>query len=111
MLVETMKSQRSSQLDPSANGWKCITLFPSAVVSARTKTPTPQMRQPFGRLQPVSSRTIARIFSQTASTVDMAAKTMKRKKIEPQIRPPAIFVKTAAIVSKSRLGPALTSRP
>ena len=45
--------------------------------------PTPQMMLPLTRPQPVSSRTQARMFSNTASTVDMAAKTMKRKKSVP----------------------------
>ena len=72
---------------------------------------TPQTMQPFGRLQPVSSRTQARMFSNTARMVDMAAKTMNRKKRLPQNLPPAMLLKTVAIVSNSRDGPALTSTP
>ena len=73
--------------------------------------PTPQTTQPFGRLHPVSSRTMARIFSQTPSTVDSAANTMNRKNSAPHQRPPAILPNTPAIVSNSRLGPAVTSSP
>ena len=71
----------------------------------------PQTTQPFGRLHPVSSRTMARIFSQTPSTVDSAANTMNRKNSAPHQRPPAILPNTPAIVSNSRLGPAVTSSP
>ena len=39
ILLETIKSQKSSQVVPSANGWKWKTLKPRAVVSARRKTP------------------------------------------------------------------------
>ena len=111
MLVDTMKSQKSSQVVPSANGWKWIRLKPRAVVRARAKTTIPQTRLPLGRDQPVNSRTIARIFSHTPRTVDMAAKIINRKNRDPQIRPPDIWLNTAAIVSNRRLGPALTSRP
>ena len=110
ILLETMKSQKSSQVVPSANGWKWNTLKPRAVVSARRKTPVPQTTLPFGRDQPVSSRIIARIFSHTPRTVDIAANTMNRKNKEPQMRPPDMLLKTAAIVSNRRLGPAFTSR-
>ena len=63
--------------------------------------PMAQITLPLGRLQPVSSRTHARMFSNTASTVDIEAKTMNRKKIEPQIRPPAMLLNTVAMVSNS----------
>ena len=73
--------------------------------------PTPQTRLPFLRDQPVISRTQARMFSHTASSVEKAAKTMKRKNSVPQILPPAMFRKTVAMVSNSREGPAVTSMP
>ena len=44
--------------------------------------------------------------SKTARTVVSAAKLMKRKKSEPQKRPPAIWLKTFGNVTKTRLGPA-----
>ena len=70
ILLDTIKSHKSSHAVPSANGWNLITLYPSAVVNASTKIPAAQTTHPFGRDHPVSSRTIARIFSQTPSTVD-----------------------------------------
>ncbi len=109
-LLLTMKSHRSSQAEPSANGWNPENLlYPSAVVSASRKTPMPQIRQPLMRPHPVSSRTQARMFSHTASTVDSAANTINRKNSDPHQRPPAMWLNTVAIVSNSRLGPALTS--
>ena len=110
-LVLTMKSQKSSHAEPGANGWNENALYPRAVVSASRKIPIPQITQPFGRLQPVSSRTQARIFSNTASSVENAANTMNRKKSAPQKRPPAMLLKTVAIVSNRRDGPAFTSIP
>ena len=110
MLVETIKSQKSKKVVPSENGWKWMTLNPSAVVSASKNTRIPQTRLPFGRDQPVSSRIMARIFSHTPSTVESAAKTIKRKNKAPQIRPPDMLLNTVAIVSNNRLGPAFTSR-
>ena len=71
----------------------------------------PQTMQPFGRLQPVSSRTQARMFSNTASSVEKAAKTMNRKNRLPQMRPPDMLLNTVAIVSNSSDGPAFTSIP
>ena len=81
------------------------------MVSASTKMPMPQIRLPLRRFQPVSSRTIARMFSHTASTVDMAANTMNRKNSVPHQRPPAMLLNTEAMVLNSRLGPASTSTP
>ena len=66
----------------------------------------PQIRLPFGRLQPVFSRTIASMFSNTASTVDIAANIINRKNSVPHRRPPSIWLNTVAIVVKSRPGPA-----
>ena len=70
--------------------------------------PIAQKKQPLGRLQPVSSRTQARMFSNTASSVENAANTMNRKNSEPQMRPPDMLLKTVDIVLKSRPGPAVT---
>ena len=63
------------------------------------------------RFHPVSSLTQARIFSQTASTVENAANVMNRKNTVPQMRPPLMVLNTAAIVSNRSAGPALTSSP
>ena len=110
-LVLTMKSQKSSQADPSAKGWKWKALYPRAVVRARRKMPAPQTTQPLGRLQPVISRTQERMFSNTASSVEKAAKTMNRKNSVPQTRPPDMLLNTVAMVSNRREGPAFTSMP
>ena len=45
-------------------------------------------------------------FSKTVMTVLKLAKLMKRKNMEPQRRPPAIFMNTFGRVRKIRLGPA-----
>ena len=79
-------------------------------MSASTNTTIPQIRLPFLLDQPVKSRIIARIFSQTPKTVDIAANTINRKKSEPHILPPGILLNTVAIVSNKRFGPELTSR-
>ena len=60
-------------------------------MSASTNTTIPQIRLPFILDQPVKSRIIARIFSQTPKTVDIAANTINRKKSEPHILPPYTF--------------------
>ena len=106
-----MKSQKSSQVVPAANGSNLNTLNPSAVVKASRKIMIPHTRHPFGLDQPVRSRIIARMFSHTPSTVDIAAKIINMKNRLPHIRPPDILLNTVAMVSKRRLGPALTSRP
>ena len=80
------------------------------MVRPSRKTTIPQMRLPLGRLQPKRSRVMARMFSHTASTVDMAAKTMNRKNSVPQTRPPGMLLNTVAMVLNSRLGPCPTSR-
>ena len=71
--------------------------------------PTQQIRHALPRDQPVISRTQARMFSNTASTVLIAANIMNRKNSEPHQRPPAMFANTLVIASNSRLGPAVTS--
>ncbi len=71
----------------------------------------PVTTAPFFLLHPVSSLTQARIFSQTAITVENAANVMNRKNMVPQIRPPSMELNTAAIVLNRSAGPSLTSRP
>ena len=73
-------------------GWKWKMLKPRAVVSARRKTPVPQTTLPFGRDQPVSSRIIARMFSHTPRTVDIAANTGKGLKVQSWMKPLFRFV-------------------
>ena len=108
--VLTMKSHKSSHTEPSANGWKRKTLYPSAVVSDMRNMLIPQNRLPLPLFYPVNSRTEARIFSNTASSVENAANVMNRKNRLPQILPPVMLSNTVAIVSNSSDGPAPTSR-
>ena len=54
----------------------------------------------FFRLQPKVSMQTARIFSNTARTVDKLAKIMNRKNSAPQNRPPAIWLKMLGRVTK-----------
>ena len=51
------------------------------------------------------------MFSNTASSVESAENIINRKNSVPQRRPPAMWLNTVAMVSKSRLGPAFTSTP
>ena len=107
-----MKSSRSSTPEPSANGTKLLqTLKPRMQGIDRMIMQIPQMMQPLTRLTPVQSRNIARMFSNTARTVDNAAKVINRKNKDPQILPPAIFAKMFGRVTKIRLGPAPASTP
>ena len=48
---------------------------------------------------------MARMFSNTASTVEKLAKIMNRKNSAPQTRPPAILTKTFGRVWKISDGP------
>ena len=68
-------------------------------------------RLDFLRLQPVSSMPQQMIFSNTASTVDRAAKAMNRKNRVPHRRPSAMLAKMLGRVMKIRLGPLVWSTP
>ena len=59
----------------------------------------------FLRSQPVKSQMQEVMFSNTAITVDMAAKSMNRKNRVPQIRPPLMALNTLGRVMNSRFGP------
>ena len=105
-----MKSSRSSTFEPPPSGWKPERrLNPSAHGSERTNTSPQQAAQAFCRVQPWRSIVIARMFSQTARTVENAANVMKTKKSVPQIRPPGIGLKTFGSVLKMRPGPEKTA--
>ena len=65
----------------------------------------------FLRLHPVMSMAKDMIFSNTAITVDIAAKDINRKKKKPQIRPPAMALNTFGRVIKIKLGPLPASTP
>ena len=51
------------------------------------------------------------MFSNTASTVESAAKAMNRKNREPHNRPMAMLAKMLGRVMKIRLGPLVWSTP
>ena len=51
------------------------------------------------------------MFSNTASTVESAAKAMNRKNREPHRRPSAMLAKMLGRVMKIRLGPLVWSTP
>ena len=68
------------------------------------------MMLPLVLLHPVTSLIDAIIPSSTVSSVDIAAKTMNRKNRVPQALPPAMLLKTVAMVSNSNAGPEVTSR-
>ena len=63
------------------------------------------MSTAFLRLIPKVSMQMARMFSNTASTVEKLAKIMNRKNSAPQKRPPAMLMKTGGRVWKIREGP------
>ena len=69
------------------------------------------MKTAFLRLQPKVSMQTARMFSNTASTVDMLANIMKRKNSVPQKRPPDILTNTCGSVTKRRDGPCSGATP
>ena len=54
---------------------------------------------------------MARMFSKTASTVDVLAKIMKRKKSMPQKRPPDMLTNTCGSVMKRSDGPLSGATP
>lgn len=110
MVDDTMKSQKSSQVVPAANGSNLNTLNPSAVVKASRKIVIPHTRHPFGLDQPVRSLIIARMFHIHRARLT-SLQNHKHENRLPHIRPPDILLNTVAMVSKRRLGPALTSRP
>ena len=81
------------------------TFIPSTAGRDSTRRAAPLMATLFFRVQPHLSMPKEMMFSYTATTVDRAAKDIKRKKSPPQICPPAIWEKTLGSVRNSRLGP------
>ena len=71
----------------------------------------PLMTTAFFRSQPKVSMQMAMMFSNTASTVEKLANTMKRKNSVPQNRPPPMFTNTWGRVIKIREGPWPGSTP
>ena len=63
------------------------------------------MTEAFVRLQPKVSMQMARMFSNTASTVERLAKIINRKNSAPQKRPPAMLANTFGRVWNIREAP------
>ena len=99
-------------LDPSPKGaMPERRLKPKTQGSERTTRAMQSIRQDLFFDQPKRSLVQEIIFSNTAKTVDIAAKVIKTKKSEPQSLPRGILLKTFGRVWKMRAGPALTSVP
>src|SRR6056297_1100703 len=102
----TMKSQRSITAEPSPRGWNELhTLKPRAQGTERTATITPLVSAAFLRVQFHSSMVKAIRFSNTATTVVIAAKLMNRKKRVPHKRPPTILLKILGSTTTISPGP------
>ena len=70
-----------------------------------------ETKQVFLRFHPVSSLTQQTMFSNTAKTVEKAAKVRNKKNRLPQNRPSAMWLNTLGRVMKIRAGPLFTSTP
>ena len=91
MLYETKKSSRSITLEPSPKGWNPDSrLKPRIAGRDSTKINTRFTSRDFFRVQLPSSTVMVMMFSNTAMTVESAAKDMNTKKQQPQMRPPTI---------------------
>ena len=84
--AEQCKDERAERKDIGGND-KIPEIQPCCAVCKRLKMD--EIKTKCGG-QGKNSRTMARIFSQTPSTVDMAAKIINRKNSDPQRRPPDI---------------------
>ncbi len=102
----TMKSQRSITAVPSPRGWKELqTLKPRAQGTERTATMMALVTAAFLRFHFHSSMVKAMRFSNTATTVVIAAKLMNRKKRVPHSRPPTMLLKMFGRTTKISPGP------
>ena len=104
--METRKAARSSTALPSPKGIKPeSTLYPSTQGSDSTRMAKKFTNTAFLRLQPHKSIPKATMFSNTAITVDSAAKLMNTKNSAPHTRPPAMPPKILGSVTNTRPGP------
>ncbi len=102
----TMKSQRSITAEPSPRGWNELqTLNPRAQGMERTATIMALLIAAFLRGHFHSSMVKAMRFSNTATTVVIAAKLMNRKKSVPHRRPPTMLLKIFGRTTKISPGP------
>ena len=91
---------------PAPNGWMPLnTLNPRAHGKDKIRIKIPLIQTAFLRSHPNISMEKLKIFSNTAITVDMAAKDIKMKKRVPQRRPPAIWLKIFGNVTNTSPGP------
>ena len=91
---------------PSPSGAKPLnTLNPKIQGRERIRIAARFTRVDFFLVQPNRSMPKQMIFSNTAMTVDRAAKLMNRKKSAPKIRPPAIWLKMLGRVTNTSPGP------
>ena len=106
-MLDTRKSSKSMMPEPGPRGWMPeSTLKPSTQGTDNRMMDTRFTATAFFRLHLHRSMEQARMFSNTAITVEMAAKDMNRKNRVPQILPPAICLKMLGKVMKIREGPA-----
>ena len=105
-LYETKKSSKSIIVEPTPIGCKPdSTLYPSTAGIDSRITRTMLRLTAFFLSQPKISIVIDRMFSNTAITVDSAANVIKIKNAVPQMRPPAMWLKTFGSVINSKDGP------
>ena len=102
----TRKSSRSKKFVPLPSGSiKLSTLNPRAQGRESMKTAIQFTTLAFFLLQPVMSIVQARMVSNTASTVENAAKLINTKKRLPHTLPRGILLNIFGRVMKMRLGP------
>ena len=107
ILLDTTKSSTSMIVDPGPNNWTPDhTLNPSTVGMDNTAMPTKLTVNAFRRSQPNTSMLMLMIFSNTAITVDNAAKDINTKKSIPHNVPLGIWLNTFGSVINSSDGPA-----
>ena len=106
-MLLTMKSSRSRMIVPFPRGATCDqTLKPRTQGRDRMKMAKKLNVLAFFRLQPSRSMELAMRCSNTATTVDMAAKLMNRKNRALQRRPCGMWLNMLGSVTKISPGPA-----
>ena len=96
----------SKIVDSPPKGWDYV-ISGSAYIQGKpnNKIATQLITTDLTRETLKTSIVIAMIFSNTAIKVDMAAKSINKKKIPPQIAPYSILENTVTKVTKINLGP------
>lgn len=102
----TIKSSRSRIVLPAPSGWNPLSRLNPNTHGSESRIITTRFTATALPLEhPVRSIANEMIFSNTAIIVDAAAKSIQRKKILPQILPPAIELNIFGNVIKIRFGP------